>query len=322
MATTNAKNKKNKLLKVVTNSDVVEGLKSKGAISIAPGQLWIEKGYNIRELCEDHINGFVESYKSGLFVPPIEVVEFMVGNELKYKVIEGHHRTVAINKAIELGYSCEQIEVLLMEGDEVSQFVRMIQSSQGRKLNQIEMAHAYNRLISYGLNQVEVAEQLSVTPAQVSNYLQLLKAPALLQAWIKTGKYSATKAHNMIRKHGADIAMAIAVEDMKVKAEREKERKKGVKVSRTRSSALSSTHKLNETTVDDMSGLISEVAKHIPEGLDVVEGKVKVKVSPEIASALSSLSLRVFSVSNSNQKLESQLHQKAQSLKTRSKNAA
>ncbi len=313
MTTTNAKNKNNKLLQVVRNSDVAEGVTVKGVLSIKPEQLWVVKSYGIREICEERVDELVEAYMSGQYVPPIQAVSVKLNGKQRLKVVNGFHRGVAINKAIEKGWKPKEIDVLEIEGDKSSLIVHMVNSVEDRKLNPIEIAHAYNRLISYGLNQNQVAQQFNTTAAQVSNYMLLLQAPLLMQAWIKKGVYSGTRAWSLIRKHGAGIAMTIANEDVKAK-KLKGFHNKGLNVSDIENDKLIANSELNQSAVESIEDLICELSDHIPY-MTGDEESVKMTVNPEIAKILAKLSRQVVSVKSKNTKLENDLHKKAKSLK-------
>ncbi|MBE4203040.1 helix-turn-helix domain-containing protein [Vibrio parahaemolyticus] len=218
----------NQTLRKISNEGNVD-VKRINGFKANPRLLWIEEGYNVREICPDHVEGFVRSYTDGKYVPPIEVVVVEVDGVQRLKVIEGHHRTIALQKLMSMGANVDEIQVIEVQGDEIAQLSRMIKSSEGRELTPMETAGAYHRMKQLGMTQTEVAEELGTTPAQVSNYLQLLKAPVELQAMIQSGEYSATSAWCNIRKCGSEAALAIAKEEVRAKAEKQAAKTQGKK---------------------------------------------------------------------------------------------
>lgn len=98
----------------------------------------------------------------------------------KYKLIAGGRRVAAAREA-----GVTLIPVHVREaGDEATTFA-VLENLQREDLNPIDEALGFSRVIAEGqLNQRELAEKLSISPAYVSERLQLLRLPELIQDWI------------------------------------------------------------------------------------------------------------------------------------------
>ncbi|MGZ7506450.1 ParB/RepB/Spo0J family partition protein [Vibrio parahaemolyticus] len=300
---------KDGLRKLSGNKDIE--VKRVNGFNADPRLLWIEEGFNVRDIDAEHVEGFVRSYTDGKYVPPIEVVVVEVDGVQRLKVVEGHHRTVAIYKAIESGVDLKAVSVIEVTGNEVDQLARMIKSAEGRPLTAIELANAYNRMMGMGLNQTQVAEELGTTPAQVNNYLLLLKAPQELKAMIQAGDYSATNAWNNIRKHGADIALAMAKEEVRAKSEKKAAKEKGEKPAKSTGTSALKKIKLAPKKVNSMGDIVSSLASQVTlESLEE-EKEVKLTMTAEMAKKLLSLAAELDEIETHNAKADQMMKELA-----------
>ncbi|MDW1583952.1 helix-turn-helix domain-containing protein [Vibrio sp. 947] len=298
----------NQTLRKISNEGNVD-VKRINGFKADPRLLWIEEGYNVREICPDHVEGFVRSYTDGKYVPPIEVVVVEVDGVQRLKVIEGHHRTIALQKLMSMGANVEEIQVIEVQGDEIAQLSRMIKSSEGRELTPMETAGAYHRMKQLGMTQTEVAEELGTTPAQVSNYLQLLKAPVELQAMIQSGEYSATSAWCNIRKCGSEAALAIAKEEVRAKAEKQAAKTQGKKVPKTKTTSKLKKLRLAPKKVDKMSNIVTSLADQVtPEAIENNQG-VELTMDVSVAQLILSLAGEVSEINSHNAEAEQNLKQ-------------
>ncbi|MFS1428707.1 ParB/RepB/Spo0J family partition protein [Vibrio splendidus] len=289
-----------KSLRALSGDKTID-VKRVNGFSTTPEMLWIEEGYNVRNICSKHVDGFVQSYLNDKFVPPIEVTPVIVNGQHRLKVVEGHHRTLGLWEAVKQGKEIASLTVMEVTGNEVQHLARMITSAQGRPLNAVEMASAYQRFVIMGLSQAEIAEELSVTTAQVSNYLLLVKAPRELQDMIKTGEAKVTNVCNNIRSHGGDIALVMAKEDQTAKEQKKEAKAKGLKV--TGNSATKKV-KLSKKNVVSMTTMVSELANQVT--VEDLEGdkEVTLKMDASMAKLLLSLAAEITDVQDQNAKVD------------------
>ncbi|EHA1082439.1 hypothetical protein I8Y06_003315 [Photobacterium damselae] len=163
--------------------------------------LYVEDGFNVRELDEDQINSFCHSYINGLFVPALDVEPVTVNDKIRFKVIDGHHRYAGAMKANSKGADIKTLPVVEFSGNDSDKLFHMITSSQGRSLSMLERAYAYQRLINQGNSNKEIASRLGVPAATISNALTLLKADKQVLNHVKSGDISASRVVNLIREH-------------------------------------------------------------------------------------------------------------------------
>lgn len=277
-------------------------VKRVNGFSTTPEMLWIEDGYNVRDICPKHVAGFVQSYMNDKFVPPIEVTPVMVNGEHRLKVVEGHHRTLGLWDAVKQGKKIESITVMEVTGNEVQHLARMITSAQGRPLNAIEMAQAYQRFVTMGLSQAEIADELSVSAVQVSNYLLLVKAPRELQEMVKSGEAKVTNVCNNIRAHGGDIALVMAKEDLNAKEQKKEAKAKGLKV--VKANSATKKIKLGKKEVVNMTSVVSTLASQVTVEALESEQDVTIKMDAATAKLLLSLAAEIENVNDHNANAE------------------
>ncbi|MBN1895924.1 ParB/RepB/Spo0J family partition protein [bacterium] len=116
-----------------------------------------------------------QSIEQNGIIQPITIREKGQGFEL----ISGERRLRAV---MELGY--ERIPAYIMAVDSEDRLLELalIENIQREDLNPIEVSRAYQRLQQeYGLTQEEVAKKVGKDRATVSNFIRLLKLPAVIQ---------------------------------------------------------------------------------------------------------------------------------------------
>ena len=176
-------------------------------------ELYVEPGYNVREIDQTHAEEFRDAFIAGEHVPPLAVQV----TEKGIKVIDGHHRYFGAKMAQEAGYEL-RLECKDFVGSEADRIAFMVTSSQGRALQPLERAAAYQRLINQGWEPSEIAKKVKRSVTDVEQHLQLLTCGDGLIEMVKAGEVAATTAVALQREHGAK-ASSVAQEQMeKVKA--------------------------------------------------------------------------------------------------------
>lgn len=175
---------------------------------VSPNRLYVEPGYNVREIDPEHVEEFRAAYKAGEYVPPLTVQV----TDLGIKVIDGHHRYQGAMLAMSDGYDL-RLECADFIGDEADRIAFMVTSSQGRALEPLERAAAYQRLVNQGWEHAEIAKKVKRSVADIDHHLALLTVGDGLIEMVKTGEVAATTAVAMVREHGAQ-ASAVAQQQL------------------------------------------------------------------------------------------------------------
>lgn len=181
-------------------------------------EFYVETGYNVREIDQQHCEEFRDAYMAGEYVPPL-VVQV---TERGLKIIDGHHRYYGALMAVESGCDIVRLECQDAKGSEADRIALMITSSQGRALLPLERAAAYQRLLNQGWTEAEVAKKVKRSVADVNQHLELLGVGDGLAAMVKSGEVAATTAVALAREHGAKADSVAQVQLEKAKAEGKK----------------------------------------------------------------------------------------------------
>ncbi|WP_343463030.1 ParB N-terminal domain-containing protein [Pantoea sp.] len=176
-------------------------------------ELYVENGYNIREIDQTHVEEFRDAFIAGEHVPPLAVQVTDQG----IKIIDGHHRYYGAKLAKEAGHEI-RLECKDFVGSEADRIAFMVTSSQGRALEPLERAAAYQRMINQGWEPVEIARKVKRSVADVDHHLQLLTVGDGLIEMVKTGEVAATTAVAMVREHGAQASNVAQQQLEKAKA--------------------------------------------------------------------------------------------------------
>jgi len=172
-------------------------------------ELYVEPGYNVREIDQEHAAEFRDAFIAGEFVPPLAVQV----TEQGVKVIDGHHRYYGAKMATEAGHEVARLDCKDFVGTEADRIAFMVTSSQGKALSPLERAAAYQRLSNQGWEPAEIAKKVKRSVADVSYHLQLLECGDGLIAMVKSGEVAPTTAVALSQQHGAQ-AESVALAQM------------------------------------------------------------------------------------------------------------
>lgn len=197
-------------------------------------ELYVEPGYNVREIDQQHVEEFRDAFIAGEHVPPLTVQV----TEQGVKIIDGHHRYHGAKLAQEAGHEI-RLECKDFTGSEADRIAFMVTSSQGRALEPLERAAAYQRLKNQGWEPAEIAKKVKRSVADVDQHLSLLTAGDELIGMVKRNEVAATTAVALSREHGAKAGTIAAEGLAKAKANGKKKL--------TRSAALANPAQVRET---------------------------------------------------------------------------
>ncbi|WP_210453509.1 ParB/RepB/Spo0J family partition protein [Pantoea ananatis] len=177
-------------------------------------ELYVEPGYNVREIDQEHVAEFRDAFIAGEFVPPLAVQVTDQG----IKIIDGHHRYYGAKMASESGHEIPRLECKDFAGSEADRIAFMVTSSQGKALSPLERAAAYQRLLNQGWTPAEIAKKVKRSTADVDQHLQLLECGESLLAMVKAGEVAPTTAVALSREHGPKADAVAQAQMQKAKA--------------------------------------------------------------------------------------------------------
>lgn len=175
------------------------GLTVKKTHMVPLQSIYIEEGFNVRDIDFDHVNEFKEAFIAGEYIPPL----FVEVTEKGVKVIDGHHRYLGALEAVKSGHEIARIECKDFTGTEADKIAFMITSSQGKPLLPTERAVAYHRLINQGFSVDEIAKKVKRSPTDVRHHLQLAECEPQIKAMVKAHEISSSDAIALQKEHGA-----------------------------------------------------------------------------------------------------------------------
>ncbi|MBP2156899.1 ParB/RepB/Spo0J family partition protein [Erwinia rhapontici] len=189
-------------------------MSAKKTFLVPLAELYVEPGYNVREIDQEHVEEFRDAFISGEFVPPLAVQVTDKG----IKIIDGHHRYHGAVMATAAGHEIARLECKDFSGSEADSIAFMVTSSQGKALAPLERAAAYQRLINQGWTPAEVAKKVKRSAADVDQHLQLLDCSDGLIAMVKSGEVAPTTAVALSRQHGTQAETVAQAQMAKAKA--------------------------------------------------------------------------------------------------------
>lgn len=201
----------------MTSLSVVHKNRDESKTDIVPRKTWfaglkelyVEPGYNVRDIDQAHVEEFRDAFMMGEEVPAL-VVQV---TEQGLKIIDGHHRYYGALLATEAGHEVARLECKDAKGSEADRIALMVTSSQGRALLPLERAGAYQRLMNQGWTEAEIAKKVKRSVADVEHHLQLLEVGDTLIGMVRSGEVAATTAVSLSREYGTK-AGAVAEEKM------------------------------------------------------------------------------------------------------------
>lgn len=257
------------LLQVYKNKDDNEtDITVRKTYLLGVSELYIEPGYNVRDIDQAHVEEFRDAYIAGENVPPLTVQVTKQG----VKVIDGHHRLHGAKLAQEAGHEI-RLECKDFVGNEAERIAFMVTSSQGRPLEPLERAAAYQRLKNQGWEPAEIAKKVKRSVADVDHHLALLTVGDGLIEMVKTGEVAATTAVAMVREHGAKAETVAKTQLAKAKASGKKKL--------TRSAAIPQFSPLRANRLLEL--LVNVKFDHEPDG------ELTIYVSPDYSKEFSKI---------------------------------
>lgn len=150
------------------------------------------------------LNDLKHSILQNGLIQPITVRRVSDGN---YELISGERRLRACK---DIGYKEIPAYIIQVDSDEAMLALSLIENIQREKLNPIEVAQAYKRLIDEcNLSQEQVSEKVGKNRSTITNSLRLLKLPQEIQKSLIMNEISAGHARALINLFDEDIQLQI-----------------------------------------------------------------------------------------------------------------
>jgi transcriptional regulator with XRE-family HTH domain len=113
---------------------------------------------------------------------------------------------------IERGVDIKAVPVIAEDrlSNEADRLFTQFISNSGKPFGPIENARLFKRLLDMGWQQQEIAKKTGFSGGRVSQLLELLRLPQVLQKFIIEGKASASMVLQVWKKHNEDTALAVA----------------------------------------------------------------------------------------------------------------
>lgn len=191
---------------------------------VSPLKLFLKPNWNTRDESpelEAHIDMLAQSIAEIGVKEPISVRL----EDGKLWVINGHCRTLATLRAIE-HYKAEIKTVPVIAEDryanEADLVLQQIVRNSGKPLTTMEQAKVFNKLLDMGWQQAEISKKVGMSNGRISQILDLLTMPPLVQAAVIAGSLSASLAQQTVKSAETPQAASVAVTEAVAVATSEK----------------------------------------------------------------------------------------------------
>ena len=182
------------------NKETRDGIKVNKTYLAPLSQLYIEPGYNIREIDPEHVENFAHAYATNPDMVPALFIEV---TDQGLKINEGHHRFLGAKLAVERGANITSLECKDVTGQsDAKKLTLMINSSQGKSLSPIARGNGYRRYKSWGWTNDEIAAEVGRSVSDVQLHLSLVSMPEDIQKKVEDNKISYANAAKIVREHG------------------------------------------------------------------------------------------------------------------------
>lgn len=179
---------------------------------IDPRKLEIKSDWNSRDFSDPaniaHVEELAKSIAENGVREPLKVylekdVPYITNGECRYR---------AVMLLIERGVDIKAVPVIAEDrlSNEADRLFTQFISNSGKPFGPIENARLFKRLLDMGWQQQGIAKKTGFSGGRVSQLLELLRLPQVLQKFIIEGKASASMVLSVWKKHNEDTALAVA----------------------------------------------------------------------------------------------------------------
>jgi len=179
---------------------------------IDPRKLQIKEGWNSRDFSDPANQQHIEELSKSIAEVGVKrALVVSVENDIPY-VVDGECRYRAIMLAIKNGHEVKTVPVVGEDrfANDADRIFGQILYNSGKALTGIEQAKVFKRLLDLGWLQQDIAKKAGISGGRVSQLLELLTLPVVLQKFITEGKASASMVLATFKKHNGDVALTVA----------------------------------------------------------------------------------------------------------------
>ena len=181
-------------------------------LEVSPRLLVQQDGWNVRDYNSKRIAAHIEKLtnqwiEAPQMIPPLIVVFDRESEQLFVR--DGHCRLRGALAAIEGGLNLQSIKCMLFEGTSVEQDLILITSQEGAKLDFVEVAIIYKRLLDFGFSTQKIAGLVSKTRQHVEQVLKIAACGSEIKTLIKNENINYVQALNLIAQVGEDEAINV-----------------------------------------------------------------------------------------------------------------
>ncbi|WP_323947153.1 ParB/RepB/Spo0J family partition protein [Aeromonas hydrophila] len=181
-------------------------------LEVSPRLLVQQDGWNVRDYNSKRIAAHIEKLtnqwiEAPQMIPPLVVVFDRESEQLFVR--DGHCRLRGALAAIEGGLNLQSIKCMLFEGTSVEQDLILITSQEGAKLDFVEVAIIYKRLLDFGFSTQKIAGLVSKTRQHVEQVLKIAACGNEIKALIKNENINYVQALNLIAQVGEEEAINV-----------------------------------------------------------------------------------------------------------------
>ncbi len=162
-------------------------------IYIAPLEWFaVEPGFNLRELDDEHVEQFAQSYEQGLYVPPVVAELAIIDGNPRLMIREGHHRLEGAQLAVTRGAALPGLVVSEFKGNKADAVVLMMNSSQSLPLTPLQRSEGYKRLAGQQWKPSQIAKKVGRSVQHVEQLLMLANADEAIKELIRLNRITST----------------------------------------------------------------------------------------------------------------------------------
>lgn len=179
---------------------------------IDPRKLQIKEGWNSRDFSDPaNLQHIEELAKSIAEVGVREPLKVSMEDNIPY-VTNGECRYRAVMLCIERGIEVKTVPVMGEDrfANEADRLFTQFVSNSGKPFGPVENAKLFKRLLDMGWQQNDIAKKTGFSGGRVSQLLELLRLPLVLQKFITEGRASANMVLSTWKKHNEDVALTVA----------------------------------------------------------------------------------------------------------------
>jgi len=178
---------------------------------VNPAVIQIKAGWNSRDAADPANTAHIQELKASIKEVGVKkpLVCYM-DQDIVY-VTDGHCRLIAVMELVAEGVEIKTVPVMVEDrhANEADRIFSQIVHNQGKPLTALEQGKVFKRLIDLGWLGKDIAAKAGISASRVSQLLDLLTLPPVLQAFIIEGKASASMVIACLKKNNGDVALTV-----------------------------------------------------------------------------------------------------------------